>query len=309
LLALQWGGSTYAWSNARIIALFILSFILFASFAGIQLWKQETATVQPSIAKNRIVALGMLYSFCVGGAMILVIYFLPIWFQAVESVSAVESGIRTLPLVLSLVVASIFAGRLVSTFGWYNPFFLACSVLMSIGAGMLMTLKTDSGKGAWIGYQIIFGFGLGLGMQQAAIAVQAALPKKDIPVGASLVFLGQSLGGAVMVCIGQTLFNNDLLKGLGAIPGVDPMVVLGTGATDLRKVVPVEQVDAVLQAYNHSLLRAFIVALAASVLSFVAAVGIPWVNVKGLTEGGKAGMEKREKERAEKEGEERTANQ
>jgi hypothetical protein len=37
----------------------------------------------------------------------------------------------------------------------------------------------------------------------------------------------------------------------------------------------------------------------------VIGVGMPWVNVKGLTEGGKVGIEKREKERAKKE-EERT---
>jgi MFS family permease len=238
--------------------------------------------------------------------MIIILYFLPIWFQVVESVSAIESGIRTLPLVLSLVFATIFAGRLVSKFGWYNPFFLICSVLTSIGAGMLISLKADSGKGAWIGYQILFGLGLGMGMQQSAVALQAALPKKDIPAGISLVFLGQNLGGAVLICIGQTLFNNDLLKGLGATPGVDPLIILRTGATDLRKVVPAAKVAAVLQAYNHALSKAFIVALAATCLSFVIGVGMPWINVKGLTEGGKAGIEKREKERAKKEEEERT---
>ena len=232
--------------------------------------------------------------------MITIIYYLPLWFQAVESVSAVESGIRTLPLVLALVVASIFAGKIVSTFGWYNPLFIAGSVLMSVGAGMLTTLKTDSGKGASIAYQVIFGLGLGLGMQQSAVAVQAALPKKDLAVGVSLVFLGQNLGGAVLTCVGQTLFDNDLLKGLGDVPGVDPLIILNTGATDLRKVVLVEQVAAVLQAYNHALTKPYIVALAACCLSFVAGVGVPWVNVKGLTEGGEAGIKKREKSRAEK---------
>jgi hypothetical protein len=85
-----------------------------------------------------------------------------------------------------------------------------------------------------------------MGMQQLAVAVQAALPKKNIPAGISLVFLGQNLGGAVLICIGQTLFNNDLLKGLGATPGVDPLIILRTGATDLRKVVPAAKVAAVL---------------------------------------------------------------
>lgn len=32
MLALQWGGSVYAWSNGRIIALFVVAGILSVSF-------------------------------------------------------------------------------------------------------------------------------------------------------------------------------------------------------------------------------------------------------------------------------------
>ena len=45
LLALQWGGTTYSWSNARIIVLLILSGILFIVFVYIQHWRQESATI------------------------------------------------------------------------------------------------------------------------------------------------------------------------------------------------------------------------------------------------------------------------
>jgi hypothetical protein len=43
LLALQWGGSKYEWSDGRIIALFVLFGILIIGFIGIQLWKQDNA--------------------------------------------------------------------------------------------------------------------------------------------------------------------------------------------------------------------------------------------------------------------------
>ena len=247
-----------------------------------RLWKQENATVRPDIAKNRTVALGMVYSFCLIGSMITILYFLPLWFQAVESVSPVESGIRTLPMVLSLVLASIFAGTFVSKVGIYNPFLFAGSIFASIGAGLLMTLNTDSGKGAWIGYQILFGLGLGMGMQQSIVAVQAALPKKDVAVGVSIVFFGQNLGGAVLTCVAQALFNNDLLKGLSAIQGIDALSISQAGSTDLKNVVPIKMLAAVLQAYNHAVSRTYIVALAAACLSLLAGLGMPWINVKGL---------------------------
>ena len=53
LLALQWGGTTYAWDNGRIIALFILFGILMIGFIAVQIWKQDRATVPPRIFKNR----------------------------------------------------------------------------------------------------------------------------------------------------------------------------------------------------------------------------------------------------------------
>jgi len=53
LLALQWGGTTYAWASGRIIALFILFGILMIGFIAVQIWKQDRATVPPRIFKNR----------------------------------------------------------------------------------------------------------------------------------------------------------------------------------------------------------------------------------------------------------------
>jgi len=96
LLALQWGGSTYAWSSSRIIVLCILAGLLLLGFIGVQIWKQENATVPPRIIMQRSVASGSGYAFCVGAAMMILVYFVAIWFQAIEGITAYESGIRML---------------------------------------------------------------------------------------------------------------------------------------------------------------------------------------------------------------------
>lgn len=78
---------------------------------------------------------------------------------------------------------SVFAGAFVQTVGYYTPPMLASSVLMSIGAGLLSTFAVDTGSPRWIGFQVIFGVGVGLGMQQVMLAVQTVLPAKDVPTG------------------------------------------------------------------------------------------------------------------------------
>src|SRR3981081_3402891 len=88
-----------------------------------------------------------------------------------------------LPMILGLVFVSVLSGGLVTVLGYYTPFMLLASVFMSIGAGLLATFKVDTGHPMWIGYQVIFGVGVGCGMQQTLIAVQTALPLADVPIG------------------------------------------------------------------------------------------------------------------------------
>ena len=92
LLTLQWGGSTYHWSNARIVALFVLFGLLIAAFTAVQFWKGDNATIPIHIITQRSVAGACWFAFCLGGAFFTMIYFVPIWFQAIKGVSATKSG-------------------------------------------------------------------------------------------------------------------------------------------------------------------------------------------------------------------------
>lgn len=79
LLALQWGGVTYAWGSGRIIALFVLFGVFVSAFIAIQFWKRELGTLPPRIVKNRSVWSAAWFSFCIGGAFFIPVYFISIW--------------------------------------------------------------------------------------------------------------------------------------------------------------------------------------------------------------------------------------
>ncbi|KAK9246185.1 hypothetical protein V1506DRAFT_536099 [Lipomyces tetrasporus] len=70
-----------------------------------------------------------------------------------------------IPIVLSLVVGSRLAGGLVTALGFYTPFMIASSILLSVGAGPVTTFTRNTGHATWIGYQDLFGFDVGLGLQ------------------------------------------------------------------------------------------------------------------------------------------------
>ncbi|KAI6883300.1 MFS transporter [Hortaea werneckii] len=282
LLALQWGGSKYPWSSGRVIALLVVFGVLLLIFLAIQFWKQDNATVPPRVFKQRSVAAAAWFGASLGAAFFLFVYYLPIWFQAIKGTSAVGSGIRNIPMILSLVVVSMVCGATVTVVGYYTPFVILSTVLMAIGAGLLSTLETDTGSGKWIGYQIIFGAGVGFGMQQTLIAVQTVLPKQDIPIGTAIIMFCQTLGGALFISVAQNVFTNRLLSNLkDVVPDLNSGLVLATGATSLKTVIPHEYLSGVQSAYNASLMSTFYVATAMAALSIFGSAAFEWKSVKG----------------------------
>ncbi|KAK6360087.1 hypothetical protein TWF730_006241 [Orbilia blumenaviensis] len=282
LLALQWGGTEYAWSDGRIIALLVIFSVTIIIFVGVQIWKQEDATIPPRIVSQRSIAFGMWFAFCAGGGMMLFIYYLPIWFQAIQGVNATDSGIRLIPTVLSLVVGTMISGGVVRAFGYYTPFMILGSVVMSIGSGLLTTITPSAGAGKWVGFQVLYGLGLGFGMQQPAIAAQAVLERKDVPIGTSMVMFCQILGGAIFIAVGQSNFVNKLVKGMVQInaDGFDASKVIHTGATHLKEVVSPEYLPQVWQVYNTAIVNVFYVAVALCCASLIGALGMEWVSTR-----------------------------
>lgn len=75
LLALQWGGSAYEWSNGRIIALFTLFGALMIAFIFVQIWRQENGTLPPRIIKNRNVWGSSVFTLFLGAAFFAIVYY------------------------------------------------------------------------------------------------------------------------------------------------------------------------------------------------------------------------------------------
>lgn len=281
LLALQWGGSKYPWNDGRIIALLVLFGLLAIGFLVVQWRMGDNATVPARILRQRTVAGSAWFAAMLGGSFFALLYYIPIWFQAIQGVSATQSGIRNLPLVLSVTVFSIVSGAGTQILGYYTPWIIASSVLTSVGAGLCSTFTTDTPTGHWIGYQLIYGAGVGFGLQLTLIAVQTVLPKKDIPTGTAVVIFSQTLGGAIMVSVAQNVNTNQLLAGLArTVPTLDPSLVLRTGATELKNIVPPDMLEGVLVAYNGALTQTFYVGVATAALSIVGAVLIEFKSVK-----------------------------
>ncbi|KAI5458958.1 major facilitator superfamily-domain-containing protein [Mariannaea sp. PMI_226] len=280
LLALQWGGQTYSWNNWRIILLLTLAGVLLFCFGVVQVLLPATATLPGHFFKNRTV----LAAFCLFIAMscsnFMAIYFLPIWFQSITGVSAAQSGIRTIPLMLATVVGTLLGGFSTSKMGYYTPIAILGTCLASVGAGLLTTLQVHTSEGKWIGYQVLYGFGFGLIYQVPNLAIQTVLPKKDAPTGFALCLFGGLLVSTVFLSVGENVLATQLVKRLSTFPGFDPSLVIGGGATSLLENLPENLREPGLVAYNEALRKVFQIGLIVTCLGLPGAASLEWKTLK-----------------------------
>lgn len=191
------------------------------------------------------------------------------------------SGVMNIPVILAVAFTSLLTGWAVTTLGYYIPFLYASPVLASVGAGMLSTMKVDSGHPAWIGFQALYGVGAGMGFGLPLVVVQVTLPTEKIPTGTALITFIQTLSGALFNFVGQSVFQTQLARFLSdEAPGLDADNIADAGAMAIRKIVEPDMVHVVLQAYNSAATRVFLVVLALSAASLLGVLPMRWVSVK-----------------------------
>jgi hypothetical protein len=283
LLALQWGGTVYEWSDARIIGLLVGAGVELLIFVVWQKYRGDEALIPLSMISQRTVAASFTSAFFVSGALLVHSYYLPYWFQAIKNESATASGVDTIAYLASNFLCSMIAGVFVSKVGYFNPPALLGAAIATIGCGLLTTLYVDIPTAKWIGYEILAGAGIGASIQQGIVAVQAVLPQRVVPIATTLIMFSQSLAGAIFVSVGSSLLRNELLTGLqqARFPDVTIAQILAAGATEIRGLVPAGQLASVLSIYNNALDKVFIVAVPLAALGLICAIPMEWKSVKG----------------------------
>lgn len=209
-------------------------------------------------------------------AILALVYFLPFFFQAVQGTSAKASGLSILPFGITTAIATLIGSAIITFGGIYIPFMWLGAALLAIGTGLLHTLHRSSPMREWFGYQVISGIGFGVGVQIPFFAIQVVLDATDIPVASALIAFCQSLGGTVGSAIAQNVFQSQLVKSLGKIPGIDVDGVVTAGGAGVADAVPPQLLGAARDAYNVAITSAFLVAVVSAGVCFVASLGMEW---------------------------------
>src|SRR5262249_21036975 len=149
-------------------------------------------------------------SFFVLLAMFGAMVYLPLFMQVVHGVSATSSGLRLLPLMAGVLLASIGGGRLISRLGRYRVFSVVGQGLMTIGIGLLSQIHVNTGYLLLAGAMLLLGTGIGLVMPVLVLAVQNAVDPRDMGTATSGTMFFRQIGGSFGVAIFGAVFANRL---------------------------------------------------------------------------------------------------
>ena len=144
IMAINFGGTLYAWNSAQVIALFVVATVLVTVFAlqqRVSFLTKEPKRIFPVqlLAKKEAVLLFVLSSASNAGGYI-PLYYIPLFFQFTRGDDALKAAVRLLPLVFIYSFTVLSNGSLMSKFGLYQPWYMVGSALLLIGGAVCCRL-------------------------------------------------------------------------------------------------------------------------------------------------------------------------
>ena len=201
LLVVAEQGREWGWGSGPAVGCYLVGGIGVAVFVAVEIGMKDAALIPMRFFRNRTFALGVLISLLVGTAMFGGISLLPQYLQVVRGSSPTIAGLQMIPMVLGIMVGSVFSGQLIAHTGHYRIYPVIGSAMLTVGMFLLHTIATDTALPLVMGYMAILGFGLGNLLQPITLALQNALPPQDMGVSTAAATFFRQIGGTLGVAV------------------------------------------------------------------------------------------------------------
>ncbi|MFJ6512604.1 MFS transporter [Streptomyces sp. NPDC091406] len=271
VLVTSWGGTEYAWGSRTILGLAAGAVVSTALFVAVE-HRAAEPIIPLRLFRDSVFNVTGLIGAVVGVALFGAASYLPTYLQMVDGVSATESGLLMLPMMMGIVGGSIASGQLITRTGRYRIYPIIGGAVSVVGMALLSLLEADTSPLAYSFYQAVLGLGIGLVMSVLVLAVQNSVRPSDLGTATSANNYFRQIGGSVGAAIFGTLFAGRLSDALG--------VRLPTGAElpDPESITPqivhaMEPAlrDAYIQAYVDAMPRIFLYLVPVLVLGLILA--------------------------------------
>ncbi|WFG43775.1 MFS transporter [Pseudonocardia alni] len=202
LLIVAEQGREWGWGSTSSIVCYVIGGVGLLLFLLAERAYGDAALLPLRLFRTGIFSLSAVLNLLIGMAMFGGIALLPQFLQIVHGATPIEAGFMMLPLVGGIMVASILSGQLTSRTGRYKIFPVIGTAFITIAMVLLWQTVTPSIPIWQLDLTMaLLGLGLGLCMQTLVLAVQNAMPARDMGVTTSSVTFFRQMGGTLGTAI------------------------------------------------------------------------------------------------------------
>jgi EmrB/QacA subfamily drug resistance transporter len=263
----------WGWGSARTVVTIAAALLIIAAFIAVER-RTERPMMDVTLFKNpRFTAASgsiTIGFFVLAGFTFLVTQY----FQFVKAYTPFGTGLRVLPVALSIAVASVVGTRLAVNIG--NKAVVATGLALWGGAVLwISTVSTSTPYYVIVAQMIMGGGGLGLVTAPATEAILGAVPKEKAGVGSAVNdatrLFGAALGVAVIGSIAASLYSSRLAATLP--PHLPAQAAAAAHGSVGGALVVAKSAGAAGQALAHAAVGAFLHSISGS-LKVAGAVGL-----------------------------------
>lgn len=210
------GEAGFSWGSWQVLGLLGVSLVGAALFILVE-GRADEPLLDLKLFQEKTFALGNAAVFVIGAVFLSAFTFLPLFMVNVVGLSATRSGLTIMPLTLGVVAGNVLSGQLASRLGRYKVLMLGALVLLCVGfAVMGFTLSPDSTQATVTAKMVLMGLGMGPTIPLYTLALQNAVPPRQIGVATSTTTFFRQLGSTVGVALAGVVFATVLSSQLQA---------------------------------------------------------------------------------------------
>lgn len=221
-LGLSCGGSIFEWVSVQTIGLITGSMILFALFIHTQRHAKQPILAL-SLFKSRVYSISMAAVFLANALFFAAIIYIPLFVQEVQKMSATMAGMVITPMVVSMVLAAVITGQMITRNKRYKKLAIFAFILIAISMILYALIQPDTPLITLVIASILLGYGSGIMHPLFSIAAQNAFSHKEIGIISSSLQFSRNMGATIITPLfGVIMYGALQFSGTGDLSFVDP---------------------------------------------------------------------------------------
>jgi EmrB/QacA subfamily drug resistance transporter len=235
LLALGWGGTTYAWGSHQILGLVGIGCCLLVLLV-IQEFRAPDPLLPPRVFASTSFVASVTISSLTSLLLFMCLFTIPLYFQLVRGTTAAQSGIYLAPFMLASATGNVAGGRWAKRFGTMRGELRIASFLCCAGLILLSLLPLTAPIWVVIVATVLTGPGVGGSLVGSIMNAQNALSAKDIGSGTGALLVLRSVGGASGSTIAGAIIASGMIAARQGAGGTMPAAAHSAATTGLGSI-------------------------------------------------------------------------